>query len=144
MIELKSKLAKNIWSYCHEYPNEAVSRKVFEKYLAENNPPREIAEKTIYIEKEELFADSIDKTISFLEGLKKDGYKSIRERWSGYEDNYFEAVKLQIEDDDMFSQRIAGVINDLIKQENKRLESERIKNEKIKKLQAEIDKIKNS
>ena len=94
-----------------------------------------------YISKDDLFT-SIGKMIKLLTSLKKDGYESISEEWSGYEDNYFVADKYEYETDDEYASRLSQIINneiDLIKDEQDEREKKLLE---IKMLETKLNSLK--
>lgn len=98
--------------------------------------------RTKEISKEDLFGN-IDDVISFLTSLKKDGYDEIDEKWSGYEDNYFQAEKYTKETDEELYSRIAVKVAEradfLLIEKKKNAEKER----RIKELEEKIRRLKN-
>lgn len=98
-------------------------------------------EHTCDIDNDDLF-DGIDKVIEYLKGLKSKGYTRIEERWSGYEDNYFVAIKNEEEDDNEYYRRLAKLTDSASNVIEER-ESEKAEKEKrIKELEAELKKLK--
>jgi len=85
---------------------------------------------------------NIDKVISFLELLKREGYTEIEEKWCGYEDNYFVASKQEEETDGEYYLRLAKITNTCAANIDKREELKKKRLEKIKKLEEELRKLK--
>lgn len=99
------------------------------------------------IDEKMLFTD-IDSVIKFLNSLKKDGYTNIEQKWSGYEDNYFVATKIEKETDEEMYERFCHEIEEEIEEIEKKLEIKEKKKEemnvlrnKMRKLQAEINEL---
>ncbi len=93
------------------------------------------------LDKYELF-NSIGKMIKLLTSLKEEGYESISEEWSGYEDNYFVADKYELETDEEYASRVYSSIwkeIDCIKAE---IEEKERKKKEIKRLESEIRNLK--
>ena len=146
MIDLNSKIAKkikcNICFHNDEYPN--LGKKCYESFMQSNakEQERKIVEHCLGIDKDDLF-DNIDTTILFLKELKEKGFTRIEERWSGYEDNYLVAIKMEQEDDDEYSDRIALTIQEIICKEEIKVDNERKKQKQIKELEKKIQELKN-
>lgn len=89
----------------------------------------------------ELFGD-IDKMQSFLKELKDEGFSEIEERWCGYEDSYFVAIKYGREGDDEYYGRLQNEINPYMRaiEDNKRQIEK--KKKRIAELESEIKKLK--
>lgn len=106
--------------------------RVWKKYKETNAIEKETVEhQSSHLDKDKLFADSIDETIAYLQSLKKEGYQYIDEGWSGYEDNYFIAVKEELETDDEFVRRIGTDLNLEVR-------SEKVRQMEIRRMQEEI------
>lgn len=93
------------------------------------------------LDRNELFT-SINKMIKLLTSLKEEGYESISEEWSGYEDNYFVADKYELETDKEYASRVYSSIwkeIDCIKAE---IEEKERKKKEIKRLESEIRNLK--
>lgn len=86
--------------------------------------------------------DSIDNMIKLLQSLKAEGYTSVSQEWSGYEDNYFIADKYEMETNDEAAQRLCMIINDEIMEIQREEELLEKKKERIKELEAELKKLK--
>lgn len=71
---------------------------------------RKIVEHTETIDSTKLFC-KIDDAVEYLKSLKSNGYTEIEERWSGYEDNYFVAIKMETETDYEYYRRFAKEVN---------------------------------
>lgn len=84
----------------------------------------------------------IDNMIEFLQSLKTDGYTSVSEEWSGYEDNDFYANKYEMETDDEAAKRLSEVIEKEIKSIKQEIELNAKKNKRIKELEAELAELK--
>lgn len=94
-----------------------------------------------WLDKRELFT-SIDEMIKLLASLKKEGYESISEGWSGYEDNYFVADKYELETDREYASRVFSVVSVEIDSIKDELEEKDRKKKEIKRLEDEIRKLK--
>jgi uncharacterized protein (DUF2225 family) len=70
------------------------------------------------------------------------GYTSISQRWSGYEDNYFEADQFGQETDDEYISRLYDIIIEEIYALKEEEEEARKDQEEIKKLEARIRQLK--
>lgn len=88
--------------------------------------------------------NSIDNMIKLLQSLKAEGYTSVSQEWSGYEDNYFIADKYEMETDDEAAQRMCMIINDEIMEIQHEEELIENKKKRIKELEAELKKLKAS
>lgn len=107
------------------------------KYIERNdNAPRECE-----LDRECLFGD-IDMIQKNLKKLKNEGYSEIKEFWSGYESNYFVAIKYERETDDEYYERLQKEINPYMRaiEDNKRQIVN--KKKKIAELEKEIQKLK--
>lgn len=94
-----------------------------------------------YIDEKNLFCE-IDEIIAFLTSLKKTGYTSIYQRWSGYEDNYFVAVKISDETDDEYHERLADTIAPYIEGYLKEDDEKESRKRRIRELEQELQKLK--
>lgn len=88
--------------------------------------------------------NSIDNMIKLLQSLKAEGYTSVSQEWSGYEDNYFIADKYEMETDDEAARRLCMIINDEIMEIQREEELIEKKKKRIKELEAELKKLKAS
>lgn len=88
--------------------------------------------------------NSIDNMIKLLQSLKAEGYTSVSQEWSGYEDNYFIADKYEMETDDEAARRLCMIINDEIMEIQREEELLEKKKKRIKELEAELKKLKAS
>jgi hypothetical protein len=140
-IEDMKDLKRNVWDYYTGYDDlfdDAYS------YVMEHNKGilnKIDVKRTKEISKEDLFGD-IDNVISFLKSLKKDGYNEIDEKWSGYEDNYFQAEKYTKETDEEFYSRIAYKVSETADYLKEKKEKKAEKERRIKELEEEIRKLK--
>lgn len=148
MIDLNSNIAKeiedNILFDDDYYPN--LSKKCYESFMQSNAREQErlIVEHSLDVDCGYLFADDIDTTIKYLKELKEKGFTRIEERWYGYEDNYFVAIKMEQENDEEYVDRIAHTIKEIIHKEEIRIDNERAKQKKIKELEKQIQELKKS
>lgn len=93
------------------------------------------------LDKELLFGD-IDMIQKNLKGLKNEGYSEIKEFWSGYESNYFVAIKYERETDGEYYGRLQKEINPYLREiENNRHQIKK-KKKRIEELEKEIQKLK--
>lgn len=91
------------------------------------------------IDAKSLFTD-IDTAIEYLNELKRRGYTSIEEKWSGYEDNYFVAIMEEEESDDEYYRRLADEVWKRFKDlENKK---KAFTKKRIKEMEEEIKRLK--
>ena len=88
--------------------------------------------------------NSIDNMIRLLQSLKAEGYTSVSQEWSGYEDNYFIADKYEMETDDEAARRLCMIINDEIMEIQREEELLEKKKRRIKELEAELKELKAS
>lgn len=123
-----------------KYVDEAIAR--IEKRDA-NTLKRIKANHSKELSKNILF-DSIDNMIKLLQSLKAEGYTSVSQEWSGYEDNYFIADKYEMETDDEAAQRLCMIINDEIMEIQREEELIENKKKRIKELEDELKKLKAS
>lgn len=65
--------------------------------------------RTKSIDRDDLFGNSISDTIKFLHGIEPKN-AILHERWSGYEDNYFEVEWTELEDDNEYALRVVGLL----------------------------------
>lgn len=107
------------------------------KYIERNDSASHERE----LDKEWLFGD-IDMIQKNLKGLKNEGYSEIKELWSGYESNYFVAIKYEREEDEEYYRRLQNELKPYLREieDNKR----QIVNKKkrIAELEKEINKLK--
>ena len=96
---------------------------------------------TCDIEKKDLFCN-IDNVIEYLKSLKSQGYVEIEEKWSGYEDNYFVAIKYEEETDNEYYRRLGELTSDYSEDIADREEEKKRKNKRIKELEEELRKLK--
>lgn len=92
------------------------------------------------IEEDNIFCE-IDETIDFLTTLKKKGYTSIDQRWSGYEDNYFVAVKFSDETDSEYHKRLADTITHYIEGYLKEDDEKELRKRRIRELEKELQQL---
>ena len=92
--------------------------------------------------KEDLLFCEIDKAIKYLEDLKSQGFQEIRQCWSGYEDNYFVAIKRELETGEEFASRIFKRIREISNELNIKEEEESKRKKRIAELQDELSKLK--
>lgn len=123
-----------------KYVDEAIAR--IEKRDA-NALKRIEANHSKELSKNILF-DSIDNMIKLLQSLKAEGYTSVSQEWSGYEDNYFIADKYEMETNDEAAQRLCMIINDEIMEIQREEELIENKKKRIKELEDELKKLKAS
>ena len=92
-----------------------------------------------------LFTD-IDTAIKYLNELKRRGYTSIEEKWSGYEDNYFVAIMEEEENEDEYYRRLADEVGKRFRYlENKGVNAMKAFTKKrIKEMEEEIKRLKES
>jgi len=93
------------------------------------------------LDRELLFGD-IDMIQKNLKKLKNEGYSEIKELWSGYESNYFVAIKYERETDEEYYGRLQKEIKPYLREieDNKRQIVN--KKKKIAELEKEIQKLK--
>ncbi len=131
-------LKKEVRDYYYgedEYFDEA-----FDNVMKTAQTYRIEVEHTLDIDNDDLF-DGIDNVIAFLNKLKSQGYIRIEERWSGYEDNYFVAIKKEPENDEEYYRRLA-VLTNVASEVIGRRESEKAKkNKRIMELEAELKRL---
>ena len=94
------------------------------------------------IDEKELFSENIDDTIKLLESLKKKGYTSISQEWSGYESIYFVADKYSLETDREYGERIAKHLHTIIKIIEAKEEEIKKVEQRIKEYEAVLKKLK--
>ena len=123
-----------------KYVDEAIAR--IEKRDA-NALKRIKANHSKELDRDVLF-NSIDNMIKLLQSLKAEGYTSVSQEWSGYEDNYFIADKYEMETDDEAARRLCIIINDEIMEIQREEELIENKNKRIKELEDELKKLKAS
>lgn len=104
---------------------------------------RQIVEHTCDIDKHDLFGN-IDGVIEYLKSLKTQGYTIVEERWSGYENNYFVGIKKEEETDEEYYKRLGEMVTEYSEEIAKREEEEMKKKKRIKELEEELRKIRNS
>ena len=127
-----SNLIHNVWLRCLNDKNINLDRIMVEK-------------ESDCLDKDKLFANTIDETLAYINSLKSKGWTSIQEKWSGYEDNYFVACKTVLEDDDDYAKRIGReILNEEVKKEVRRREQDKAKQKKIAELEKELKKLKGS
>lgn len=122
------------------YVDEAIAR--IEKRDA-NALKRIKANHSKELDRDVLF-NSIDNMIKLLQSLKAEGYTSVSQEWSGYEDNYFIADKYEMETDDEAARRLCMIINDEIMEIQREEELIENKKKRIKELEDELKKLKAS
>ena len=137
------------WYYTYSYNNKNGLKYIDKaiKLLNQNNSScleRQLVNFEDTIDQDMLFSEKIEDSIKYLIDLKNQGYESIGQEWSGYETNYFVAVKKHYEDDKAFYKRcikeIDYIIDDWIKKE-KELKD---KKTRIEKLEKELKDLKKS
>lgn len=119
------------------YANIAITR------IEKRNPrafERVDTEHSKDIDKDKLFTD-IDKAVKYLGDLKKEGYTEIRQEWSGYESNYFIAVKVEKETDDEMYERFRKMINSEVMEIEREEDAKEKKKAEIAELKAKIRKL---
>ena len=127
-----SKLIDEVWAKCLNDKKINLDRIMIEK-------------ESDCLDEDKLFADTIDETLAYINSLKKEGWTSIEQKWSGYEDNYFVACKTVLEDDDDYAKRIGrDILNEKVRIEVSRREEVDAKRKKIEALEDEIKKLRNS
>lgn len=138
-------LAKKVENY---YDYDDRGKKYIEKALiamSQSTSCEEVirmkTEHTDFINEEDLFC-GIDKAIAYLTSLKEKGYTSIEQRWSGYEDNYFIAIKISDESDIEYYKRLADAVKPYIKKFLKEDDEKKARKERIKQLQKELQQLK--
>lgn len=130
-IQLRECLGKDK----EKYLDEAIqSISIHNKSLLE----RAIVNHPLGIEEKKLFDVDIDVLIKYLTNLKEMGYTSISQRWSGYEDNYFEADKFGQETDDEYISRLYDIIIEEIYALKEKEEEARKDQEEIKRLEKRL------
>lgn len=132
-------LKENVFEYYYgddEYFDEA-----FDGVMKTAPTKRMVVPQTCYIEKKDLFGN-IDNVIEYLKSLKSQGYVEIEEKWSGYEDNYFVAIKYEEETDNEYYGRLGRLTSDYSKGIATREEEKKRKNKRIKELKEELRKLK--
>lgn len=80
--------------------------------------------------------------LSIFRNLKLKGYKAINQRWSGYEDNYFVAVKFDEETDDEYMDRVGHAVNKEVDDILDEVETRKKKMKEIKELEAKVTQLK--
>lgn len=123
-----------------KYVDEAIAR--IEKRDA-NTLKRIKVNHSKELDRDVLF-NSIDNMIKLLQSLKAEGYTSVSQEWSGYEDNYFIADKYEMETDDEAARRLCMIINDEIMEIQREEELIENKKKRIKELEDELKKLKAS
>lgn len=107
------------------------------KYIERNDS----ASRERELDKEWLFGD-IDKMQRNLKRLKDEGFSEIEEKWCGYEDNYFVAVRYECEEDDEYYIRLQNELNPYLREiEDKKCQIVN-KKKRIEELEKEIQKLK--
>ncbi|MBQ8709393.1 MAG: hypothetical protein IJ550_02260 [Bacteroidaceae bacterium] len=91
---------------------------------------------------EDKLLGGIENAIAYLTSLKGEGYACIEQRWSGYEDNYFVAVKVEDETDGEYYRRLADAITLHVEQFLKKEDEENAKKKRIQELEKELRQLK--
>lgn len=113
-IAVKYDINDNILEGVYNWCQETTSYEYIAKTLRKINTNKLDTVHEITISKNELFGD-IDKMICYLKQLKENGFDAIEEEWSGYEDNYFVALKHHdIETDEEYYKRLAKEVDYII------------------------------
>ena len=139
--DINDNILKGVWNWCQE----TTSYEYIAKTLRKINTNKLDTVHEITIDKDDLFGD-IDKMICYLKQLKENGFDTIEEEWSGYEDNYFVALKHNdIETDEEYYKRLAKEVDYIIfkEQEEARRREKKLNEitclkEKIKQLEDEL------
>lgn len=142
-IESNSPIGKKIWNYVFGCAKVKIVEKVYDEFLENEDVEKIIVNHELDLDHDKLFADKIEDSIAYLTKLKDKGYSSVEERWAGYEDNYFVAVKIEKETDDEFALRIAKAIELRIEMEVNEEEKQRKIDKQIEELQDKIKKLQN-
>lgn len=136
-------LAKQVkYEYLDDVDEKSI-KNALNALSSKNGIHRIEVERQRYIDEESLFCD-INSVIEYLDNLKDEGYTSIKQGWSGYEDNYFVAVKMTEETDEEYLRRLAEIVSSYLKYlKEENLSKERAKKEKrIKQLEKELNQLK--
>lgn len=136
---MKNELKKEVRDYFSgevEFFDEA-----YESVMSTMPTNRKMVEHTCDVDKNDLFGD-IDKSIALLKKLKEKGYTSIEERWCGYEDNFYEAVKKELETDEEYYHRIATLVAEESEAIERREAQRSAAKKRIKELEDELKKLK--
>lgn len=125
----------------HYYEEDKFFNKAYNAIIKTEDAKRQIVEHAYAIEEQDLCCN-IDKAIKFLQSLKAQGYTEIEQRWLGYEDNYFVAIKKEEETDDEYYIRLGrlveGYAQHIEQQEDLKLKKEN----SIKELEEELRQLK--
>ena len=108
-------------------------------------PDSEFVRKTIDNEEEidnNCIFGRIDDVISFLQKAKEEGYDSVCEGWSGYEDNYFYLTKKGKENNDAYLNRLWNAVKNNVYAIGKHRLKIKKRNDEIARLEAEIARLK--
>lgn len=138
---MKNELKKKVRDYF--YGEEEFFDEAYESVMSTMPTNRKMVEHTCDVDKNDLFGD-IDKSIALLKKLKEKGYTSIEERWCGYEDNFYEAVKKELETDEEYLRRIVVLVVEESKDIERREEQRSAVKKRIKELEDELKKMKNT
>lgn len=136
---MKNELKKEVRDYF--YGEEEFFDEAYESVMSTMPTNRLMVEHTCDVDKDDLF-DGIDKSIVFLKKLKEKGYTRIEERWSGYECNYFVAVKKELETDEEYYHRIATLVAEESEAIERREAQRSAAKKRIKELEDELKKLK--
>ena len=138
--DINDNILKGVYDWCQETSYEYIAKTLRKINMNKLDTVHEIT-----ISKNNLFGD-IDKMICYLKQLKENGFDTIEEEWSGYETNYFVALKHHdIETDEEYYRRLAKEVDYIIlKEQEESRRREKTLNEindlkeKIKQLEDEL------
>ncbi len=147
-MEISKELYKKIRNWVYASDDFNLINEVWTKLLNDKkiNLERIMVEKeSDCLDEDKLFANTIDETLAYINSLKKKGWTSIEERWSGYENNYFVACKAVLEDDNDYAERIGRkILNEEVRKEVLRREENERKKKEVKRLKDKIKEIEKS
>lgn len=147
-MEISKELYKKIRNWVYASDDFNLINEVWTKLLNNKkiNLERIMVEKeSDCLDEEKLFANTIDETLAYINSLKKEGWTSIKERWSGYENNYFVACKTVLENNDDYAERVGReILNKEVEKEVLRREENERKKKEVKRLKDKINEIEKS
>lgn len=142
--ECIEKLAREVKNYYRGDGDKYIEKALISLTKSENRNAilRAKTEHAEVIDEGRLFDGGIDKSIAYLNYLKGEGYTHIKERWCGYEDNFFVATKIEDETDEEYYRRLADAITHHVEQFLKKENEENAKKKRIKELENELRQLK--